>query len=142
MAVISITRLRIRRWWFLPQFFLASFRAAKQAAAADGNVHVALLRDSRLTFWTSTSWTSEAAMRAFMLTAPHGPIMRRLLHWCDEASLVHWTQDSTDLPAWDEAYRRLQSEGRSSKVHYPTAAHNALRFPVPTRRASAASRLK
>jgi len=40
--VISITRLRVRRWWYLPAFILTSLRTAKQAAAADGNLAAAL----------------------------------------------------------------------------------------------------
>lgn len=142
MPVISVTRLRVRRWRFLPPFFLASFRSAKQAAAADGNLHAALLRDRALTFWTATSWTSEDAMKAFMHAAPHGPIMRKLLDWCDEAALVHWTQDDGALPSWPEAHRRLQQDGRLSKVTHPSGAHTARRFPAPTTKASAQSRLK
>ena len=142
MALISITRLRVRRWWYLPQFFFEALRSAKQAAAAEGNLHTGLLRDRHLTFWTSTSWTSEAAMKAFMHAKPHGPAMRKLLTWCDEASLVHWTQDSADLPPWDEAHRRLQTEGRPSKVRYPTPAHSSVQFPPPTSSAWAQSRLK
>ncbi|HMB79290.1 MAG TPA: hypothetical protein VKI43_04460 [Vicinamibacterales bacterium] len=56
-----------------------------------------LLRESRHTFWTCTIWSLEAAMKAFMHATPHGPTMRRLLEWCDEASLVHWSQDGTNL---------------------------------------------
>src|ERR1051326_6093853 len=88
MPVISITRLPIRRWGFLPQFFLGALRATRQARAAEGNLHVALLNDSHRTFWTATSWTSDAALKAFMLGQPHGPIMRKLLNWCNEAALV------------------------------------------------------
>ena len=58
-------------------------------------------------------------MKTFMLAAPHGPAMRRLLEWCDEAALVHWTQTGSELPSWDEAHRRIQHEGRSSKVNHP-----------------------
>ena len=47
-----------------------------------------------------------------MMAAPHGPTMRKLLEWCDEASLVHWTQDEAELPSWEEAHRRLLHEGR------------------------------
>ena len=90
-----------------------------------------LLKDSRNTFWTSTSWQSPESMKAFMHAAPHGPAMRRLLEWCDEASLVHWPQDDPELPDWAEAHRRLESEGRPSKVHHPSAAHTAHRFPLP-----------
>src|SRR5262252_7565494 len=142
MAFVSITRLRVRRLYFLPQFFITALRAARQAAATDGNLHVALLRDSNRTFWTATAWVSESAMKAFMHAAPHGPAMRKLLNWCDEASLVHWTQDSEELPAWDEAHRRLQLEGRASKVSHPTEAHGLLRFPVPATRGKAQTRLK
>jgi len=142
MPVVSITRLRVRRWWYLPQFFFAALRTAKQAAAADGSFHAALLRDAHRTFWTATSWRDEAAMKAFMHAAPHGPVMRKLLDWCDEASLVHWTQEAADLPGWPEAHLRLMSQGRPSKVKHPTDAHKSLKFPAPTASASARARLK
>src|SRR3954465_6559987 len=129
MPLISITRLRVRRWWFLPPFFIEALGSAKQAASADGNLHAALLRDRHNTFWTSTSWTSETAMKAFMHAPPHGPAMRKLLEWCDEASLVHWTQDDPDLPAWDEAHVRIECDGRTSKVNHPSAAHTAHTYP-------------
>jgi hypothetical protein len=82
-------------------------------------------------FWTSTSWDSEAAMRAFMLAPPHGPVMRKLIEWCDEAALGHWTQDSPELPSWTEAHRRMQAEGRTSKVNHPTEAHRKFEIGAP-----------
>ncbi len=141
MAVISITRLRVRRWWYLPQFIFESLRTAKRASRAEGNLSVALLRDRRQTFWTRTSWTSEAAIKKYMHTAPHGPVMRKLLDWCDEASLVRWTQDSEELPSWSEAHRRLQQNGRPSKVHHPTPAHTAHQIAPPAPNA-ASSQIK
>ena len=142
MAVVSVTRLRVRRWFYLPPFFLRSMRIARQAAGADGNGAVALLRDRHRVFWTATTWTNEAALRAFMLAPPHGPAMKKLLDWCDEAALVHWTQDGADLPDWDLAHRRLEREGRPSKVNHPSPAHTAHRFPPPTARRSARTRFK
>jgi hypothetical protein len=38
-------------------------------------------------------------MKAFVLAKPHGPTMRSLLEWCDEAALVHWTQAGAELPS-------------------------------------------
>jgi hypothetical protein len=131
MPVVSITRLRVRSWRYLPAFFIRTLAIARQAARAGGILKVTLLRDARNTYWTSTSWVSEAAMKAFIHASPHGPAMRSLLEWCDEASLVRWNQDTGDLPAWDEAHRRLEREGRRSKVHHPSAAHTAHRFPPP-----------
>jgi len=69
---------------YLPAFFIQTLRIARQAARADGR----LLRNSGNTFWTGTTWSSAAAMKVFMLAPPHGPAMRKLLDWCDEASLV------------------------------------------------------
>jgi hypothetical protein len=57
--------------------------------------------------------------------------MRKLLEWCDEAALVHWNQDSRELVSWEEGHRRLQGEGRRSKVNHPSAAHDAFIIPAP-----------
>ena len=132
MPLVSITRLRVRSWRYLPAFFIQTLRIARQAARADGNLTVRLLRNSGNTFWTGTTWSSEAAMKAFMLAPPHSPTMRKLLDWCDEAALVHWTQEGRELPSWQEAHRRLQRDGRPSKVRHPSSAHSSHSFPAPT----------
>ena len=58
-------------------------------------------------------------MTAFMLAGPHRGAMKRLLDWCDEASVVHWFQDVADLPSWEESHRRMREAGRPSKVNFP-----------------------
>ncbi|HTZ97551.1 MAG TPA: DUF3291 domain-containing protein [Terriglobales bacterium] len=131
MAVVSITRLRVRSWRFLPWFFLYALRSARQAAKADGNLAARLLRDQRNTFWTGTIWTSDAAMKHFMLSGVHRGAMPKLLNWCDEAALVHWTQEGNELPSWAEACARLEREGRPSKIYHPSPAHAAHKFPEP-----------
>jgi hypothetical protein len=130
MPVVSITRLRVRSWRYLPAFFVQTLRIARHAAKAKGVLEVTLLRDST-TYWTGTSWSSEAAMTAFMNAAPHASTMRSLLEWCDEAALVRWTQDTADLPSWVDAHWRLEMEGRPSNVKRPSAAHTAHSFPLP-----------
>ena len=131
MPVVSITRLRVRSWWLLPLFFLRTWQAARQAAVSEGNLGVALLRDRHVTFWTGTCWSSEGSMKAFMHAGVHGPVMRKLLDWCDEAALVHWTQEGADLPSWEQAHTRLQQDGRRSKVHHPSANHTAYEIASP-----------
>ena len=131
MPVVSVTRLGVRSWRYLAAFFIQTLRIARQAARADGILGVALLKDRRHTFWTNTVWSSEPAMRAFMHAPPHGPTMKKLLDWCDEAALVHWTQPTADLPSWDEAHRRIQHDGRLSKVHHPSADHDAHVIAAP-----------
>ena len=132
MPFVSITRLRVRSWSYVPAFVVQTFRIARQAARADGNLAVKLLRDRRKTFWTGTTWSFEDSVKAFMHAKPHGPTMRSLLNWCDEAALVHWTQTGEELPSWGEAHKRIQQEGRRSKVNHPSAAHTAYAIPAPT----------
>lgn len=131
MPFVSITRLRVRSWRFMPMFFVYAIRSSRQAAQAEGNLRIKLLRDRRNTFWTATLWTSEADMKRFMIAGAHGRAMRKLLHWCDEAALVHWTQDAAAWPSWTAAHTRLQSEGRPSKVNFPSPTHLAHKFPAP-----------
>ena len=133
MPVVSITRLRVRSWRYLLPFIFFAARSSRQARAAEGNLRVALLRDARSTFWTCTIWESEAAMRSFMLSGPHRQAMPRLLNWCDEAALVHWSQDTDRQPDWGEAHARLQREGRRSKVKQPSPAHQAYEIRAPRR---------
>ena len=131
MPVISITRLRVRSWRYLPVFFVQALRIARQAASAEGNLAAALVRDRHKTFWTGTSWSSEAAMKTFMHSGVHGPVMKKLVNWCDEAAVVHWTQNGAELAPWEEAHQRLQRDGRRSKVNHPSPAHTAYEIPAP-----------
>src|ERR1700730_8434496 len=89
MPCVSITRLRLRSWRFLPMFAWYTLRSSRQAGRAEGNLASKLLRDRRNTFWTSTLWTGEAAMKGFMISGFHGKAMRMLAEWCDEAAVVH-----------------------------------------------------
>ena len=107
MVFVSVTRLRVRSWRFLPMFLIQEFRSARQAKSAEGNLAVALLRQPKSTYWTRTVWTSEAAMKAFMMAGVHRGVMRKLLNWCDEAALVLWTQDSTAPPEWPDASEKI-----------------------------------
>jgi hypothetical protein len=131
MPIVSVTRLRVRSWIYLPAFFLRSLLIARQVKSAPGNLAVKFLNDSRKTFWTCTSWESETAMKTFMLATPHGPAMRKLLEWCDEAALVHWSQPTPELPAWTEAHARMQREGRTSKVNHPSENHRQFVIAAP-----------
>jgi hypothetical protein len=128
---VSITRLRIRYWLYLPAFFVAAGRSASQAKAAPGCIGVCLLRDADNAFWTRTLWESEADMRGYMLSGSHGRVMPRLAGWCDEAAVVHWTQESAAPPDWDEAYRRLVQDGRKSLIRHPSKNHDAFAIPAP-----------
>ncbi len=132
MFFVSLTRLRVRSWRYLPAFFLQAFRSARQAKSAAGVISVSVLRDAHNTFWTRTVWNSEQAMRSYMLSGIHRQVMRRLPEWCDEAAVAHWTQESPQPPSWQEAHQQLQQSGRPSKVNHPSEAQrNNLSIPAP-----------
>jgi hypothetical protein len=135
MPFVSITRLRVRSWRYLPVFVLQSLRAARQAKGAKGSLAVSVLRDANWAFWTCTLWRDEAAMRSFMRSGAHSRVMARLPEWCDEAALVRWAQDGSEPPSWSEAHRRLQGEGRRSRVNRPTEAQRRFEIPEPQKSA-------
>ena len=131
MALISVTRLRVRSLRYLPGFFFYALRSSRQTKRAKGNLALGVLNDANLTFWTRTAWQDERTMREFMMTPPHRKAMAKLLDWCDEAALVHWVQDNAELPDWTEAHSRMQREGRPSKVRHPSQAQQAFEIAPP-----------
>lgn len=129
--LVSVTRLRIRSLRFMPAFFVHAQRATAQIRRAEGFLDGLLLPDRKLTFWTMTLWRDLADMRRYMTDGAHLKVMPKLLHWCDEASVVHWTQEAEALPDWAEADRRMRSEGRPSKVRHPSPHHGDLSYRSP-----------
>jgi hypothetical protein len=137
MTFISLTRLRIRSIRFVPLFAIHSLRTLNQVKKAPGFQDGALLPDRSWTFWTMTAWESQENMLAFMTTGSHKQAMPHLLHWCDEASVAHWTQTETALPSWTEADQRMRKSGRISKVLHPSPRHATLSYRTPRTTASA-----
>jgi hypothetical protein len=131
MAFISVTRLRLRSIRFFPPFLWWGLLSGVQAKRAPGNLKATGLRDLHFTFWTLTAWTDEHAMRAFMLSGAHQRVMPKLFNWCDEASVVHWNQETAELPSWSEAHRRMVEDGRQSRVRYPSDSQRAKRVTPP-----------
>jgi heme-degrading monooxygenase HmoA len=131
MPFVSVTRLRVRSYFFLPQFIAGALGSARQAQRSNGFLGGTLLREARNVFWTLTLWQDDAAMNAYRIGGAHRSAMPKLLHWCDEASVTHWTQETPELPSWDEAYQRLLKQGKPSKVNHPSPAHLAHQIPAP-----------
>ena len=131
MAFVSITRLRIRSWRFMPLFAVHTLRTLTQTRQADGFIGGSLLADRKRTFWTMTLWRDQADMKRYMTNGAHLKAMPHLLDWCDEASVVHWAQDDEMAPDWREAERRMRADGRPSKVRQPSPQHRDLSFKPP-----------
>ena len=131
MPLVSLTRLHIRAFRHLPMFALSALLSAQEAKAAPGNIAVALLAEARRTFWTRTVWSDEAALGAFMRMNAHRGAMGKLSQWCDEAAVARWTQPTAEPPSWDEAWQRMQRDGRTSSIRRPAPAHANFQIAPP-----------
>jgi len=129
--LVSATRLRVRSAVLLPRLMWHSIKSMRQAPRAPGFVGGRTLISPWNVFWTITAWENEDAMQAFRTTAAHRAAMPKLLILCDEASVVHWSQDTPELPSWQESHRRLMAEGRPSKVNHPSPDHLKNKYPPP-----------
>ncbi len=128
MPLVAVTRLRIRSVHFVLSFGWYAWRSFRQAKRAPGNLGVKLREAEGFAFWTVTAWQDEAAMSAYRITPPHRHAMPKLLEWCDEALVVHWNQESAELPDWKTAERRMAESGRLSKVNHPSVDQQAGRL--------------
>jgi hypothetical protein len=131
MTFISVTRLRVRSIVYLPQFFWYTIRSIRQAERSSGFLGGGLLRNSKNVFWTVTAWKDEVAMNAYRTGGAHRRAMPKLIHWCDEAAVLHWTQESAEIPIWQELHRRMVEEGRLSKVNHPSPDQASKHIPAP-----------
>jgi hypothetical protein len=125
VALVSITRLRLRSFIYELPFIWHAVRSRMQAAQADGHLAMDLRRTQGGVYWTMTMWRDLAAMRAFMASGAHRTAMPKLMGWCDEAAVAHWETNETALPNWSDGTARLAREGRLSKVASPSPAHAA-----------------
>ena len=131
MIFVSVTRLRIRALRFIPGFAFHTLQTRTQVQRAAGFLGGSLLPDRDRAFWTMTLWRDEAHMRRYMVAGAHLKAMPKLMDWCDEASVVHWSQEGERLPDWREADRRMRAEGRPSKLRHPSAGHPRLDYREP-----------
>jgi hypothetical protein len=134
LALVAITRLRLRGYRFLPLFMWHSLMSSHQAERSPGFLTGALSADPlRLVYWTLTMWKDAGAMRAFRGSGAHQRIMPWLADWCDEAAVVHWEQADDVLPPADEVLRRMASGGRVLRLNHPSPDHAAGRIAADGR---------
>ena len=123
MPFISVTRLRLRSWRFVPSFVIYTVGSALQVRRAAGFLAGYVGTDRNRGFWTVTSWADEAAMKSYRAAGTHLKAMAKLRTWCDEASIAHWTQNDAAAPTPDIAFERMRLQGRTSKVSAPSMNH-------------------
>ena len=88
MAVIVVTRLRLKNPALLDEFFTDAVAAIEQAQKSEGNLGADALADADNAWWSVSSWQARGPMQAFVDSEPHRTITTRLDHYCDEATFV------------------------------------------------------
>ena len=102
-----------------------------QAKRSKGNLKTLTIKDRGLIFWTITVWSDQEAMRGFRNTGNHKAAMPKLYEWCDEATYIHWEQESDIPPDLKSAYDRLIVDGVVTKVKYPSSNNAMRKFNAP-----------
>jgi hypothetical protein len=125
MPFVSVTRLHLASRWSFPRFVYYALASSKQARRSPGFLTGWVSNDGDFGFWTLTVWDSLDAMHAFRNSGVHLRAMPKLLRWCNEASFVHWEQPEATAPDIHAAFDRLARGGKLSKVHKPSARHQA-----------------
>jgi len=131
MPVIVVTRLRLRDLAVFDEFFAAAVAVTELARTSEGNLGADVLAEAENTYWTRTSWRDRRSMDAFVGTEPHLTTMSRISDWCDEATFTDWEADAPGLPAWQDGYARIVTDGKPASLAYGTAAHATRDFPAP-----------
>jgi hypothetical protein len=131
MAVIVVTRLRLKDPALFDDFFTDAVAAIEQAQKSDGNLGVDALADADNAWWSVSAWQERRPMQSYVRGEPHQTIRSKIDHYCDEATFVDWEQDSPDLPDWQTNWRHLVADGLAAVLTQPSAAHQTRDFPAP-----------
>jgi heme-degrading monooxygenase HmoA len=134
VCLISVTRLRLASWRFVPGFAWFALRSTMQARRAAGFRGLQVLADRRLTFWTATAWDDAAAMKSYRGSGAHRAAMRHLARWCDEASVARFSAPPATLGDWAALHARMLAEGEISHVQRPSPAQTARAWAAPRTR--------
>jgi hypothetical protein len=131
MTFISATRLHLRTPLLYPLTFWHSFFITKQTSKANGFLGGKLLMDNYGALWTLTAWEKPRNMTGYKNSGAHAKAMPLLLWMCDEAALVHWQQETDELPDWKTVRDRMEVEGRFSQLPHSNDRHRQQTIPLP-----------
>ncbi|HWB23834.1 MAG TPA: hypothetical protein VG738_00045 [Chitinophagaceae bacterium] len=130
MPFISLTRLKVRSVFYLPGFLRANEASVRQLVVTPGYLAGKELIDKAFVFWTVTAWEDEKAMKVFRNGEAHRKAMQKLPQWCSEAAYTHWQQDTAELPGTALMYEKIMTEGKLTKVRFPSPGQQNKLYPV------------
>lgn len=106
---ISVTGLRLKRFWYLPVFLRYALPARREALDAPG-CHLVEARRINGVFHTLTVWNSRQDTREFASGGVHKLAVRAFSRYFTGHILGY---ESHQIPDWEEAHRRCLEEGRA-----------------------------
>lgn len=107
MQYISITGLKLKRFWHAPRFWFHAVRSMVQAKQAPGNV-LAKAKTINGVHHTLSVWQSREAMQVFIRRGAHLKAMRQ---FSSMATGKTFGFESNDIPAWHEVHQLWQDKG-------------------------------
>ncbi len=108
MPYVSITGLRIKSIWRVPQFLWHAFTSMRQAKRAPG-VLFAEARSVDGVQHTLTVWRSRSDMLAYMKSGPHLAAIKNFHRIASGATCGF---EAEHRPTWDEAVAYWRTHGR------------------------------
>ena len=124
MPVAVVTRAVMARPRFIPLFIWANLICVIQARRTPGFMNGTLaFSPRRMVFYTLTVWQDGPAMMGFRESGSHVKFVPKLGNWGSEAAAAGWKVADGRLPAWDEAYEALRTQGRFIPVDVPNNNH-------------------
>ncbi|MEL7542577.1 MAG: DUF3291 domain-containing protein [Pseudomonadota bacterium] len=96
---VSITGLRLKRWWHVVPFWRYAGPCFLAASNAPGNLKV-MAKTSEGVRHTVTVWESREAMQAFVFTGVHADAIAAFNTF---ATGKTWGYETDTIPTWEEA---------------------------------------
>lgn len=125
MAVVVATRMKVGRLRDVPRFLRGSLAAGRQASKSPGLLGGRLRAELPGVYWTLTLWESGRDMAEFRDGGVHAILVPRLAGWASEAVFGVWTLDSSDVPSWAEAARRVAEQPNFAPLDNPSPSHRS-----------------
>lgn len=105
---VSVTGLKVKRFWHLPRFWWHAIQSYRQAQRAPG-IRSVEVRNVKGYQHTLTVWHSRRDMLNFMRSGAH---LKAIRAFRDIATGRTWGDDVETRPSWDEALAQWRNHGR------------------------------
>lgn len=117
-TTVQASVLRLRKLRDVPAFMAAALRLQRAFADSPGAIEMSLrAAPLRRTFWTLSTWRSDADLGGFVAHRAHLDLMRRFRPAMQSSNFITWHTTDDLHPTWNDAARRITPDGRSTDDH-------------------------